>query len=111
MRAGAYPTNGRCSLRLTTPTFGTALRPTPVATKSRPTCSRFITTTSGSFPAPRSTMPIPISLYQKITSRHFGTVDARLTCNFTVVATYAIGDIQRDLDYAHELSIFATVKF
>jgi hypothetical protein len=29
----------------------------------------------------------------------------------TVVATYAIGDIQRDLDYAHELSIFATVKF
>jgi hypothetical protein len=28
-----------------------------------------------------------------------------------VVATYAIGDIQRDLDYAHELSIFATVKF
>ena len=39
------------------------------------------------------------------------TIGARLNRNFTVVATYAIGDIQRDLDYAHELSIFATVKF
>ena len=39
------------------------------------------------------------------------TIAARLNRNFTVVATYAIGDIQRDLDYAQELSIFATVKF
>ena len=39
------------------------------------------------------------------------TIGARLNRNFTVVATYAIGDIQRDLDYARELSIFATVKF
>jgi hypothetical protein len=39
------------------------------------------------------------------------TIAARLNRNFTVVATYAIGDIQRDLDNAQELSIFATVKF
>ena len=39
------------------------------------------------------------------------TIGARLNRNFTVVATYAVGDIQRNLDYAQELSIFATVKF
>jgi hypothetical protein len=39
------------------------------------------------------------------------TIAARLNRNFTIVATYAIGDIQRNLDYAQELSIFATVKF
>jgi hypothetical protein len=39
------------------------------------------------------------------------TIAARLNRNFTVVATYAIGDIQRDLDDAQELLIFATVKF
>jgi hypothetical protein len=39
------------------------------------------------------------------------TIAARLNRNFTVVATCAIGDIQRNLDNAQELSIFATVKF
>ena len=39
------------------------------------------------------------------------TIAARLNRNFTVGATYAIGDILRDLDDAQELSIFATVKF
>jgi hypothetical protein len=39
------------------------------------------------------------------------TIAARLNRNFTVVATYAIGDILRNLDDAQELSIFATVKF
>jgi hypothetical protein len=38
-------------------------------------------------------------------------IGARLNRNFSVGATYAIGDILRDLDYAQELSIFATVKF
>jgi hypothetical protein len=39
------------------------------------------------------------------------TIAARLNRNFTVGTTYAIGDILRDLGYAQELSIFATVKF
>jgi hypothetical protein len=39
------------------------------------------------------------------------TLAARVNRNFTVGATYAIGDTLRDLDYAQELSIFATVKF
>jgi hypothetical protein len=39
------------------------------------------------------------------------TTAARLNRNFTVGVTYAVGDILRDLGYAQELGIFATVKF
>lgn len=39
------------------------------------------------------------------------TVSARLSRNFTVGTTYAIGDILRDLGYTKELAVYATVKF
>jgi hypothetical protein len=39
------------------------------------------------------------------------TTAARLNRNFTVGVTYAVGDILRDVGYAQELGLFATVKF
>lgn len=39
------------------------------------------------------------------------TASARLNRNITVGITYSIGDILRDLGYAKELAVFATVKF
>ena len=39
------------------------------------------------------------------------TAAARINRNFTVGITYSVGDILRDLDYAQELAVFATIKF
>ena len=39
------------------------------------------------------------------------TAAARLNRNFTIGVTYSLGDILRDLGYAKELAVFATVKF
>lgn len=39
------------------------------------------------------------------------TTSARIVRNLNVGVTFAVGDIERDLSYAQELAVFATIKF